>query len=276
MLKGYEQLSSDSDLEGNEAISEEVIREEVSRLLESSMFVQSERLGRFLQFTVMKTLAGEGEMIKEYLIGTEVYQRPSSYRPNEDSIVRSEARRLRSKLNEYYQSEGKNDPLEIYFRSGSYVPVFRQQRRYAPDVTAAAVAPRKYVRGDSAIRIAVMPFLDVSGGAWSGIYAQLITEELIHELVRTDGIRVIAASSVAPLAAKATDIRALAKILGVQIVFEGTVRQDDSLLRITSRVVDPTDGFQIWSERVEMEPDLHRLSTVSESLASSLVRRIHL
>ena len=118
-----------SEPESNETISEDAIRDELSRILASSIFVQSERLGRFLQFTINKTLAGQGEMIKEYLIGTEVYHRPASYRPSEDSIVRGEARRLRSKLKEYYESVGNNDPLSIYYRPGSYVPMFRNQHR---------------------------------------------------------------------------------------------------------------------------------------------------
>jgi TolB-like protein len=63
----------------------------------------------------------------------------------------------------------------------------------------------------------------------------LITDDLIHELVRTGGIRVTAASSVAPLVAKAMDIRSLVRELDVQIVFEGTVRHDNNLLRITSQ-----------------------------------------
>ena len=107
-----------------EPISEAAIRDELSRILGSSMFVQSDRLGRFLRFTVETTLAGEEEMLKEYLIGTEVYQRPS-FDPSEDSIVRTEARRLRRKLKEYYESVGKEDPVFIYYRLGSYVPVFR-------------------------------------------------------------------------------------------------------------------------------------------------------
>jgi TolB-like protein len=259
--------------ESNKTISEDAIRDELVRILESSIFVQSDRLGRFLRFTVETTLAGEGEMLKEYLIGTEVYDRPSSYRPNEDSIVRGEARRLRSKLKEYYESVGKNNPISIYYRLGSYVPMFRNQHRRV-NFTATESAPRDFFTGGDGIRIAVLPFLDASGSASSGVCAQLITDDLIHELARTDGIRVIAASSVAPLIAKAMNIRSLARKLDVQIVFEGTVRNDNNLLRITSRVVDPADGFQIWSERIETEPDLQDLSTVSERIASSLVSRI--
>jgi TolB-like protein len=262
-----------SEAESNETISEDAIHDELSRILESSIFVQSDRLGRFLRFTVEKTLAGEGEMLKEYLIGTEVYDRPTSYRPSEDSIVRGEARRLRSKLKEYYESVGKNDSLSIHYRPGSYMPMFRNRHTHL-NVTATKSSPRERFTGGGGIRIAVLPFLDASGSAPSGICAQLITDELIHELVRTDGIRVTAASSVAPLVAKAMDIRSLARTLDVQIVFEGTVRHDNNLLRITSRAVDPADGFQIWSERIETEQDLKDLSTVSERIASSLVSRI--
>ena len=62
--------------------------------------------------------------MKEYLIGTPVYNRNPSFHPSEDPIVRSEARRLRRKLQEYYESVGKDDPVFIYYRRGSYVPSF--------------------------------------------------------------------------------------------------------------------------------------------------------
>jgi hypothetical protein len=107
-------------------VAQGAIREELSRILESSIFVQSNRLGRFLRYTVETTLAGDGETLKEYLIGTEVYGRKPPYHPSEDSIVRSEARRLRSKLKEYYQSVGRNDSVLIHYRPGSYVPAFRR------------------------------------------------------------------------------------------------------------------------------------------------------
>jgi hypothetical protein len=114
-----------SDSRSGQTISEEAVREELSRILESSIFFQSDRLGRFLRYTVETTLAGDAETLKEYLIGTEVYERRPPYHPSVDSIVRSEARRLRSKLKEYYESVGRNDSVFIYYRPGSYVPAFR-------------------------------------------------------------------------------------------------------------------------------------------------------
>src|ERR1700677_2767276 len=105
--------------------SEQAIREELTHLLQSPIFAQSDRLGRFLRFTVEHAIGGTQDVLKEYVIGVEVYDRKPPYHPSQDSIVRTEARRLRSKLKEYYEGEGKDDPIFIYFRPGSYVPVFR-------------------------------------------------------------------------------------------------------------------------------------------------------
>ena len=255
-----------------DSLTASAIQDELSKILRSSLFIQSDRLGRFLKFTVNATLGGGGEMLKEYLIGTEVYNRPTSYRPSEDSIVRSEARRLRNKLREYYQSVGKNDSVLIEYRPGSYMPLFRDKQQRGLNFTARDHAPRLHRR--QGIRIAVLPFLDTPGSTSCGIFAQFITDDLIHELARIDGILVTAASSVAPLVAKAFDVRSLARELDVQIVFEGTVRQEDNLLRVTSRAVDPANGFQIWSERFDTEPTLQGIPIAVAKVASSLVNHI--
>lgn len=130
---------------GEGQLSEDLIREELSRILESSLFSQSDRLGQFLRFTVETTLAGEADTLKEYLIGTEVYERNSSYHPNEDSIVRSEARRLRSKLKEYYESVGMYDPVHIHYRPGSYVPAFRPRPIESSESTSTSAKPGEFL-----------------------------------------------------------------------------------------------------------------------------------
>jgi TolB-like protein len=84
---------------------------------------------------------------------------------------------------------------------------------------------------------------------------------------------VSAASSIAPLVAQALDLPAVARKLDVQIVFEGTVREDNNQLRITSRVVS-ADGFLMWSERFETDPDTQSLFRVSEKIASALIGRV--
>jgi len=253
-----------------DTISEEAIRDALSRILESSIFAQSRRLSRFLRFTVETTLAREEEMLKEYLIGTEVYQRKPCYDPSEDSIVRSEAYRLRSKLRKYYESVGKRDPVFIYYRPGSYVPGFRLRCRQDGNGTVTGADPTGPFTGAPGIRVAVLPFVDASHSALSGVCAQLITDELIHELVCTDGLRVTAASSVV---AEPRDIPAIARKLDVQIVFDGTVRQNQNQLRVMSRIIN-ADGFQLLSERFETEADPDGLFKLSEKVVSALVTHI--
>jgi hypothetical protein len=115
--------------EAESDVSHQAIREQLLRMLDSPIFMHSRRLSRFLRFTVETTLAGQAAILKEYLIGTEVYDRKPPYNPSDDSIVRSEARRLRNKLKQYYESVGKDDSVFIYYRPGGYAPVFRLQRK---------------------------------------------------------------------------------------------------------------------------------------------------
>ena len=57
------------------------------------------------------------DQIKEYLLGVEVFDREASYNPQIDPIVRVEAGRVRSKLKQYYETEGRQDPVVIEFPS---------------------------------------------------------------------------------------------------------------------------------------------------------------
>jgi TolB-like protein len=100
------------------------VRAELERILASELFANAGRLSRFLRFTVEKTLEGEGDQLKEYRLGTEVFDRDASYDPRLDSIVRVEARRLRSRLAEYYESAGASDPIYIRYLRGGYSPRF--------------------------------------------------------------------------------------------------------------------------------------------------------
>jgi TolB-like protein len=171
------------------------------------------------------------------------------------------------------ESIGKDDSVLICYRLGSYVPVFRLRRSQERQSSTSDAAPGDVIADRGGISVAVLPFVDISNSLVASGCAQGITDELIHELVRTEEFRVTAAGSVAPLVAQAFDIPSLARKLGVQIVFEGTVREEENRLRITSRIVN-ADGFLIWSERLETDPDTESLFKVSEKTASAIVQRM--
>jgi TolB-like protein len=102
----------------------DAVRAQLERILASPGFANAGRLSRFLRFVVERTLDGEGDQLKEYRLGTEVFDRSSDYDPRLDSIVRVEARRLRSKLAEYYEGPGRVDPIAIRVDKGSYGATF--------------------------------------------------------------------------------------------------------------------------------------------------------
>jgi serine/threonine protein kinase/TolB-like protein/CheY-like chemotaxis protein/cytochrome c-type biogenesis protein CcmH/NrfG len=112
---------------------ERAIQEQLDRILSSQTLSHSKRLVRFLSLVVEKALKQEGGGINECLIGIEVYQRSSSFDPQIDTIVRTEARRLRSKLKQYYESEGLNDPILIEVPKGGYAPTFCERERSVLD-----------------------------------------------------------------------------------------------------------------------------------------------
>src|SRR5450631_207411 len=90
----------------------EAIRAELTKITASPGFANAERMRRFIEFVVNKTIAGEAETLKEYSIGVEVFGRVD-FDPRTNTIVRVEARRLRKKLEEYYAAAGRLDPVRI-------------------------------------------------------------------------------------------------------------------------------------------------------------------
>jgi TolB-like protein len=114
----------------------DAVREQLQRIVTSDGFANADRMTAFLRFVVERALAGEGAQVKEYVIGVEVFQRDAEYDPRLDSIVRVEARRLRTKIDEYYAGPGREDAVIIRIPRGSYVPVF--ESREVPATLPAA------------------------------------------------------------------------------------------------------------------------------------------
>jgi Tol biopolymer transport system component len=96
----------------------------LERVLTSAEFSRAKRMARFLRFVVEETLGGRIDELKERQIGIEVFDRPAEWDPKLDNIVRSEARRLRTKLDAYYDTVGKHDRVRISMPKGGYAAEF--------------------------------------------------------------------------------------------------------------------------------------------------------
>ncbi len=241
-------------------LSAESVRTQLRKILSSRAFVRSERLARFLAFTVEQSLAGRRDDLKEFVIGVEVFDKNEKYDPRMDPIVRVEARRLREKLRKYYETEGQDDSIRIEFPTGGYAPLVQNKE------AATASAPRKQT-AESAI--VVLPFANLSSDQENEYFSDGLTEELINALTKVEGLRVVAWQSSSQLKDKVRDLRRIAEELRVRTVLEGSVRRTAERLRITAQLVDATTGHYLWSETYERP--LRDIFAIEDEISSSIV-----
>ncbi len=109
---------------------EQYVRQ-IDTLVASKELHGADSLCKLLRYLANHALEFPEEPLKEYKIATEVFARSSDFDPQSDSIIRVQAGRLRSKLTEYYQSEGSNDPIIVELPKGSYVPLFHHRGKGA-------------------------------------------------------------------------------------------------------------------------------------------------
>jgi TolB-like protein/tetratricopeptide (TPR) repeat protein len=131
------------------------IRDALARVRTSATFRNADRLGEFLEFVVNARLGANGPEIKETTIGVGLYHREPDYDPKIDSIVRTQARRVRARLADYYAGEGVNDPIEIQIPKGSYVPAFLRREQHPSSPAASAKPGSRWVYGAVAVLVLI-------------------------------------------------------------------------------------------------------------------------
>ena len=127
-------------------LSRDPLERQLARILNGRGFVSSPRMQSFLRFVIEKKLEDDVPSLKETSIGIAVFDRKPGYDPQVDAIVRVEARRLRSKLQQYYETEGLLDPVVIQLPTGTYVPEFleRPVAEIAPAAGEAVSIPQEH------------------------------------------------------------------------------------------------------------------------------------
>ncbi len=137
------------------------VREQLERILGSPGFDASVRNRRFLEYIVEETLAGRAGRLKGLAIAIDVFGRDATIDPQHDPVVRIEAAKLRRRLERYYLSAGREDPIRIDIPKGAYVPTFEEREHPLPDRAPAVAA------GEAAAAVVKPP---APGDARSGWY----------------------------------------------------------------------------------------------------------
>jgi TolB-like protein/DNA-binding winged helix-turn-helix (wHTH) protein/Flp pilus assembly protein TadD len=101
--------------------------------------------------------------------------------------------------------------------------------------------------------IAVLPFVDMSPAKDQEYFSDGLAEQLINDLARVSGLKVVGRSSAFQFKGKNEDLRAVARKLDVANVLEGSVRREGNHVRITAELIKAEDGFQLWSQTYDRE-----------------------
>jgi TolB-like protein/class 3 adenylate cyclase/Tfp pilus assembly protein PilF len=113
-----------------------------------------------------------------------------------------------------------------------------------------AVAPKL---ASNKASIAVLAFTNMSGDPEQEYFVDGLTEDLITDLSKVEGLFVISRHSSFAYKGKSVDIRSVAKDLGVRFVVEGSVRRAAARVRINVQLIDATDGTHVWADRFDRD-----------------------
>ena len=175
----------------------DAVRAHVARITTSELFAGAERLCRFLRFTVESKLNGREADVKEYTLGREVFDRGDDYDPRLDPIVRVEARRLRSRLAEYYGGPGRDETLRLEYPEGSYVPtVSAIGQRGEQSPVSRAHSPWWVIGGLVLVALAVVATIAIPRLLQPPMVAPIPATWLAWNDGRLDGIDVALAQAV--------------------------------------------------------------------------------
>ncbi len=128
-------------------------------------------------------------------------------------------------------------------------------------------APRKDKKS-----VAVLYFENMSSEKENVYFCAGMTEDLITDLSKIKGLRVIPRSDVQPFRNREVNSRQVGESLGVDYIVEGSVRKAGSKIRITAQLIDVATGFQAWAERYDrlIEDVFDVQVEVSENIAQAL------
>ncbi len=259
--------------ENTSNVADRDVLAQLDRLLQSRPFRNSERLQRFLKFAVECALKGTVDQLKESLIGRIVFDRGSKYDPRTDSIVRVESQRLRKKLREYYELEGRADPVSIVFKAGSYVPTFAyltyayDRRRQTP-----GEEPKAHLLNRQTV--AVLPLSNLSADPEQEYFCDGITDDIIYALSHIPGLNVIGHTSVFALKGAAQDVREIGTRLGAGTIIDGSIRKSGNRLKIFAEILDVASGEVRWAETFARTLD--GLFALEEEIAQAVARALQI
>ena len=228
------------------------IEQQLSKVLNSSLFKRSMVLSNFLQFVVSQTLEGNDTTLKEYVIATNVLNKSSDFDPQLNGIVRIHANRLRKILNEYYQNEGANDPIVISIPIGRYIPSFENNLKPHQKITSEVI--HKIPEIESKPVVAVLPFKNFQQCERIDVICSVMCHDLTAELTKFPEIGVVTPYYNHETYENNDNINQFITDLGVDYLITGYCVSEGNRMRISIELNACQGNKLIWAESYYLDP----------------------
>ncbi len=230
-------------------ISQEKIRAQLKRILDSPEFMAAKKLSLFLSYVVEQVLNGQSDGIKQFTIAVEALGYKSDFDPSTNTAIRIQARRLRRALDQYYRDKGIKDPIRIELPKGGYVPIFidSQVTSEVPDSSECpSPVPAQTPLDLSAPAMAVIMFENLNDNDQNSFFSKGLTVEIIVSLSRFPDLTVL--GPLTQTEAKPIDYYKISHEYGARFVLQGWVRSFGSKIRITIDMTDALTGKKLWNK----------------------------
>ena len=263
-------MSTESVARRGELFSDDLINKQLQKIFLCQAFSSSDILRNFLSYIIEETLAGRSNTIKEYTIAVNVLNKPVSFKPQHDAIVRIHAGRLRRALNYYYKEAGIGDKIEISVPKGSYVPVFGSFSFHDLNKEGDSLS-KKEEPVSKGITLAIMPFKTFETDKSRMAFADNLGQQLSAEFGHFTDFSVISYYTTQQLTVKNKEIPELASHFGAQFVVTGNVQFENRRLRVAVQLTDTGSGAQVWTELYNYNYSAANLFEVADNIINSVI-----
>jgi TolB-like protein len=246
-------------MEAIKTFPKEEINFELQRALNFPLLKSSPVLTSFLAYIVTETIEGRDRHIKEYSIAVNALNRSENFDSHEDAVVRIHAGRLRRILNEYYLTDGINNPICIFIPKGCYVPQFKEA-----DKTNANRPIRETIHDTTKSKVAIFPFKPITQNHESDVFSQLLSEELSAELLRFKDICVIGYYCTEVIAKINENILEAGKLIGADYIITGIVQYSNQQVRIRANLLNTSTGEVLITKTIDKNAVLNLFEVQDE------------
>ncbi|MBI1353018.1 MAG: hypothetical protein GC160_01645 [Acidobacteria bacterium] len=210
----------------------------------------------------------------------DVFDKPESFDPCIDPIVRVQAKRLREKILEYYEGPGRFDDVWIGLGDSGYQPEFRLRDGAEAEASGAAPTGRPtqaaVVAETETQRlsrtIAVLPFVDLSPDDDNRKFCSALTDQIITDLARQRDFQVASAGAIAQYNGRWVDVRQIGEDLSVKMVLEGSAQRCGERVRVRVQLANAASRLDVWGGVYDRNWD--NLLDIQDDIAAAIVKEL--